>query len=163
MHTGAVSESLLMLNDTPPSYADQHHKILRVVNNAVEFATVSEALQEGGLNELRVDSDQALKEDIVPMDCEEVADRFNRLTVCQYNYKTDADKKPRMGFIAQEVEKEFPSTVEDGPDHKSIDYIALVGALSATVQHQSKVIKSLETRMDRVAEAVHADENACVK
>jgi hypothetical protein len=56
-----------------------------------------------------------------------------------------------MGFIAHELQKEFPFLVlgeKDGPEYQSVNYIGLIPLLVKEIQEQKKTLKSLMEELD---------------
>jgi hypothetical protein len=118
-------------------------------------------------------SDARLKTDVQPMTS--VLDQINQLKPTTYYFKTDgpADAKTdaplEYGFLAQDVEKVFPSLVshtvekERGLDAYMLNYsgfgaIAIKGIqeLQQTVQDQRREISSLEERLATLETALKA-------
>ncbi|HEX8529365.1 MAG TPA: tail fiber domain-containing protein, partial [Cytophagales bacterium] len=118
-------------------------------------------------------SDARLKTDIQPMT--PVLDQINQLKPTTYHFKTDGPADARTdapleyGFLAQDVEKVFPSLVshhvdqERGLDAYLLNYggfgtIAIKGIqeLQQTIQDQRQEITSLEERLATLETALKA-------
>ena len=99
---------------------------------------------------VNVSSDKRLKRDIESISTEALADFVRKLDVVSYNYKTDeADAKPRIGLIAQDVQAADPELAkffvhEDEDGMLGITSADLVFALIATVQELRDRIAILE-------------------
>lgn len=101
-------------------------------------------------------SDSTLKENIVPIP----AGTLNKLASCKgysYKFKKDPKHKTRSGVLAQEVEVQFPTLVEDvvvddpklGPavTYKTVDYNGLTGILLEAVKELKTIIDAQELRI----------------
>ena len=91
-------------------------------------------------------SDRAQKENI--KDLTNTLEGVKALNPSTFNwiedkYKTD---KLRIGFIAQDVEAQFPELVDGKEGEKSISTIGLVSVLTKTVQELIKRIEELENK-----------------
>lgn len=94
-------------------------------------------------------SDERLKADIRPLNLS--LDDLDRIGTYRYHYKTDVDKTPRLGVIAQEVQSVFPEAVQTGEDGMmSVDYPALVPVLLDAV-------KQLKTENDAMRRQMKVD------
>lgn len=86
-------------------------------------------------NTVTCESDRSLKKNIKPM--MNGLDLVSKLNAVTYNWKTDevADKE-EYGFIAQEVEENFPTLVKTNSETgvKSVDYQKMVSILALAVQ-----------------------------
>ena len=81
-----------------------------------------------------VGSDIRLKEDINTLSKEELQ-KINNLRPVSYNLKADEDKKRKYGFIAQEVEKVYPTMVTNNKDGiKAVNYDAFVPVVVGNIQ-----------------------------
>lgn len=95
-------------------------------------------------------SDRRLKDDIRSFDT--VLPKVLQLSPRQYLYKSDIDKKQRMGFIAQEVEEIFPELVNPPSDlsdelsaYYTLDYSGFgVLAIQAIKEQQAIIDKQSE-------------------
>jgi hypothetical protein len=88
-------------------------------------------------------SDYRIKENVVP-----IAQHKTELTVDKLNpviYHNTQMKKTDMGFIAHELQEEFPFLVtgeKDGEEYQSINYLGLIALLVKEVQELKKIVKS---------------------
>lgn len=95
-------------------------------------------------------SDQRLKEKIVPL--EGSLAKILQLQGVKYEW-IDPKKYgniPRIGFIAQEVEKIYPTLVETAPDSgmKSVHYDQLVAPLVEAIKELKKENTQLRKRLE---------------
>lgn len=79
--------------------------------------------------------------------------RVKNLSVKEYQYKTQADSDPKtIGFIAQELEKEFPSLVThsnaDGEDTYLVNYSGFGPIAIKAIQEQQEIIDQLVNKLD---------------
>jgi hypothetical protein len=102
-------------------------------------------------------SDAKLKENIV--DASPKLNKLNQLKVRNYNFIGDDLKQ--IGFVAQEIEKVFPSIVETATDRdkegndlgtttKSIKITVLIPMLVKAIQEQTQIINDIKTELDNV-------------
>jgi hypothetical protein len=101
-------------------------------------------------------SDQRLKKNIEATR-DGYLDDLCKLRVVKYNWRTDAEDKPReLGLIAQEVEEVFPGLVEEALhtlDETEIKYKVLKGSvlpymLLKALQEANSKIDALEARLE---------------
>jgi len=93
---------------------------------------------EDGTGSFNITSDKRLKENIRPMD--NVLDRVLELKPSWYNYRSDKKKQQTLGFIAQEVEEQFPDFVKEAHGYKALtyDYFAIL-SIKAIQELHAKV------------------------
>ena len=85
-------------------------------------------------------------------------DKIRQLKVFNYTFKKDETKTPRVGVIAQDLQKVFPDAVKKGSDGFLIIrmediFFAVINAikeLDAKVAAQDKKIKELEARIEKL-------------
>ncbi|MBI4993891.1 tail fiber domain-containing protein [Candidatus Wolfebacteria bacterium] len=101
-------------------------------------------------NSWNTSSDLRLKKDIIPL--ENILPKLANINAVGFNWiEKNKDDKHQIGFIAQEVEKEFPELVStDGNGYESMDY----GKMSAVLLEAIKELKaendSLKTRIEKL-------------
>lgn len=86
-------------------------------------------------NTVTCESDRNLKKNIKPM--MNGLDLVSKLNAVTYHWKTDElSEREEYGFIAQEVEENFPTLVHTNPNTgvKSVDYQKMVSILALAVQ-----------------------------
>ena len=98
-------------------------------------------------------SDMRLKENIVPTHLGLAA--VNDIKVYDYNFKTDTDKTPQTGFLAQELYKIFPQAVSVGGDDPkvkpwAVDYGKLTPILVKAIQEQQVQIEALKKEIENL-------------
>jgi len=95
-------------------------------------------------NTITAESDRTLKKNIVSM--EDGLGLVSKLHAVNYHWK-DANKSQLMeyGFIAQEVEENFPSLVQTNPNTgiKSVDYPKIVSILTLALQELTAKVDAL--------------------
>ena len=102
---------------------------------------------------VNVSSDERMKRDIAAMDGENLARFIEALNVVSYNYKDDeADRKARIGLIAQDVQKADAEISkffvnEDETGMLNLTPADLVFPLIAAVQQLSKRVAELEAKL----------------
>lgn len=81
------------------------------------------------------ESDSRLKKNVEPMT--DALDLVSKLNAVTYNWNTAPEgADPEYGFIAQQVEENFPSLVSTNPNtgYKAVDYMKITSILAAAVQ-----------------------------
>jgi hypothetical protein len=89
-------------------------------------------------------SDYRIKEDVT-----ELNDKFNVDKLRPVTYTNKNTKKQDIGFIAHEIQEEFPYLVsgeKDGEQMQSINYIGLIGVLVKEIQELKKRVHILENK-----------------
>jgi hypothetical protein len=93
-------------------------------------------------------SDQSVKENIRPI--ENVLDRVNKSRGVLYD-RIDSGEKDNIGFIAQELEVEFPELVVTNEDNtKAVKYQNAVAVLFEAVKEQQKQIEELKELVNKL-------------
>ena len=121
---------------------------------------------------LTVASDRKFKENINVLEKRDIVSKLMKLTPSSYNYKSDENMSftngMQFGFIAQDVEKVFPSLVKDvrqpvyrGVDEagnpkiveneviefKSVNYLGMVPILTKAIQEHETTISDYESKI----------------
>lgn len=92
-------------------------------------------------------SDERLKANIQPLELS--LDDLEGIHTYRYHYKTDEEKKVRIGVMAQEVQSVFPEAVQTGEDGMMrVDYPALVPVLIEAVNLLNTQAKNMRERME---------------
>jgi hypothetical protein len=89
-------------------------------------------------------SDITMKENIAPM--VNMLDKINELNPCQYNYIGNQDELC-MGFIAQELQNQFPNLIYKSNDKLGIAYTGLIPVIIKGLQEQQEQINSLKDEL----------------
>jgi hypothetical protein len=93
-------------------------------------------------------SDQSVKENIRPI--ENVLERINNSRGVLYD-RIDSGEKDNIGFIAQELEVEFPELVVTNEDNtKAVKYQNAVAVLFEAVKEQQKQIEELKELVNKL-------------
>ena len=97
-------------------------------------------------------SDIAIKENITSINTE-ITDKIMNLKPSLYTFKNDVTKKPHYGFIAQDVEKEFPNLVQPTPNKlhgalKTVNYLEIIPLLVDKIQIMQKEIDELKDKIN---------------
>ncbi len=105
-------------------------------------------------------SDARLKKDMAPLT--NALAKVSQLKPTTYKFRKDEFKRnfpegTRMGFIAQELEKEFPTLVSTGNevsdihgnsfDMKSVNYMEVIPLLTKAIQEQQAIIDNMQYEM----------------
>lgn len=95
----------------------------------------------------RIGSDRKLKKDIKTV--KNALARLSSIRGVEYKLKNNDD--PGIGVIAQEIEKDFPSLVTQGPNgYKMVDYEGFSGVFIEAIKEQQKQIEELQKRIDEL-------------
>ncbi len=121
--------------------------------------TFQAKIEDGG-GSFTITSDLRLKENIEIL--EPVLAKINALTPKRYNYIVDKKKRPKIGFIAQEVEKLFPELVKPMGEYKGLVYDDFAILAIKGIQEQQKIIdtqsneiKNLIVRMKKMEDQIN--------
>ena len=90
-------------------------------------------------------SDKRLKDNIQPI--ENALEKVSNLRGVTYEWINS--RKPSMGVVAQEVEKEFPTLIH-GTFPKSVNYNGLIGALIESVKELKSQNEELVKRIEKL-------------
>jgi hypothetical protein len=71
-----------------------------------------------------------------------------------YNYIFDQDKKPEIGFIAQDVEKQFPQLVNQMDGYLGVNYSGFSVLAIKAIQEQQEIIEKQQSVIDQLLERV---------
>lgn len=101
-------------------------------------------------NNLFQASDSRYKKDIKSID--KMEDKVLKLNPVTYQYRVSEfkeknfDKSLSIGFLAQELQKEFPELVKQEVDgYFTVNYIGLIPVLTKTIQEQNTSIKAVKS------------------
>ncbi len=97
-------------------------------------------------------SDVTIKENITSINTE-ITNKIMNLKPSLYTFKNDITKKLHHGFIAQDVEKEFPNLVQSSPNKtngvlKSVNYLEIIPLLVDKIQIMQKEIDELKDKIN---------------
>lgn len=101
------------------------------------------SLIQAGATAAAAASDKRLKDNIEDFDASAFLDS---LTPSKYNYKNPEKhgQGKQVGVMAQDVEKEVPQMVEEGPDGKYLDYNKAGGPIFASMANLHQRLKKIE-------------------
>lgn len=119
-------------------------------------------------------SDEKIKKNITALTSSETTQKISLLRPIKFNlkqreivsadssvvknyYDPDSElfKKPKYGFIAQEVRDIFPDLVYEGDDNLlAIDYVGLIPIMVVTIQEQQKKIQGMEADLNELKKKV---------
>ena len=111
-------------------------------NSATQFSV--DYLGNATASSFNSSSDYRIKENIQNLD-----DEFNIDKLRPVTYKNKNTEKQDIGFIAHEVQEEFPYLVsgeKDGEEMQSLNYIGLIGVLVKEIQELKKRVSILENK-----------------
>ena len=125
-----------------------------VVNGSRFHANVSDAYLETTYihcHTISCESDERLKKNVRSIT--NGLEQVSRLNPVTYNWMRDEDGVSlEYGFIAQEVEVNFPSLVTEskGSGNKCVDYMKCTSILAAALNELSEKVTDLTARVERV-------------
>ena len=105
--------------------------------------------REDSINNALLAAENA-KKDIEMYDCSQSVDIMNEIDMVTYCYKK-GDPSPKLGVIAQTVEKVMPHAVKQGKEFKQVDFTQLVSLLMATTKVLLSKVSGLETKINALA------------
>lgn len=97
-------------------------------------------------------SDRRLKGNIQPLGS--VLDKVKKVEIMNYTFKRDETQREQIGYIAQELEKQFPEFVyepmtEDGNEaNYTVDYAGMSAVAIKAIQEQQQIIQNQEDEID---------------
>lgn len=101
-------------------------------------------------NDIIAFSDISIKENLRPI--ENVLDRVTKSRGVLYD-RTDNNAKDNIGFVAQELEGQFPELVTTNPDGtKAVKYQNATAVLFEAVKEQQKQIDSMQEQINKILE-----------
>lgn len=115
---------------------------------------------EDGTGSFNITSDKRLKENIRSM--EGVLDRVMELKPSWYNYRSDKKKQKTLGFIAQEVEQQFPKFVKEAHGNKALTYDYFAVLSIKAIQEVNQKLETENSELRAEMKKIHA-ENASIK
>jgi hypothetical protein len=97
-------------------------------------------------------SDANLKKNIVPLNIE-ITEKLMKLNPTSFEFKDDPSSQIHYGFIAGELENEYPELIRTKPDKKyvnikSVNYLEIIPLLVHKIQQMQKEIDQLKGRID---------------
>jgi hypothetical protein len=101
-------------------------------------------------------SDINLKRNIAAID-KNITDKIMNLKPSSFSFKDDPTNKIHYGFIAQELEDEYPELIQNKPDYayskiKAINYLEIIPLLVDKIQIMQKEIDELKYKINIVTE-----------
>jgi trimeric autotransporter adhesin len=104
-------------------------------------------------------SDIRLKYDVENM--EGTLEKILKLRGVTFKFNNDSTNKIQIGFIAQELEKEFPEFIVTGTDgYKSVAYANMTAVLVEGMKEQQSKINDLEDRITKLENKNQVADNA---
>ena len=124
---------------TPPSESNRKNAIEVTMTGALKCNV---AWQTG--------SDRKLKENIKSLE-NGTLEKVLQLNPVRFTLKDDAEKKEKIGFIAQEVEALYPEYVmvsvdNDGEETRYLDYSQMVSILCKAIQELKQEVEELKSK-----------------
>jgi hypothetical protein len=97
-------------------------------------------------------SDINLKKNIAPLNIE-ITEKLMKLNPTSFEFKDDPSNHIHYGFIAGELENEYPELVQTKPDQKhsnikSVNYLEIIPLLVHKIQQMQKEIDELKIKLD---------------
>jgi hypothetical protein len=97
-------------------------------------------------------SDANLKKNIVPLNIE-ITEKLMKLNPTSFEFKDDPSNQVHYGFIAGELENEYPELIRTKPDKnyvniKSVNYLEIIPLLVHKIQQMQKEIDQLKGKID---------------
>lgn len=103
-------------------------------------------------------SDKRLKENIQPLNGEDILNRLQGIKTYSYTMKNDQTHRPQYGVIAQELLDTFPELVHGTPDDEdnmmSVKYVGLIAPMIEATKELKKENNQLRAELDALKEQV---------
>jgi hypothetical protein len=97
-------------------------------------------------------SDRRVKENFSALS--NVMTGVRSLKALSYNYIFDEEKRPEMGFIAQDVQEYFPQLVDDMNGYLGVNYSGLSVVAIKAIQEQQEIIDKQQHLIEQLMERV---------
>jgi hypothetical protein len=156
------TNDLFIVNGATGTYSNKYFTVRQDMiigqwdNNISGWIWVIDASGSATFNTVTTTSDYRIKENIKLLDLNEY--NIDKLIPIIYDHKES--KQTNIGFLAHEVQENFPflvSGVKDGKETQSINYIGLIGLLTKEIQELKKdnkkikeMLFNLETRLNQL-------------
>ena len=97
-------------------------------------------------------SDANLKKNITPLNVE-ITEKLMKLNPTSFEFKDDPSSEIHYGFIASELENQYPELVKTKPHHKytnikSVNYLEIIPLLVHKIQQMQKEIDELKSKIN---------------
>jgi hypothetical protein len=156
-YVGAVYENFRDLADTPNDWGQVRDNQFFKFNysiNKLEFTSLQSEVENLDFSTVSaqsfvVTSDENAKENIEMFNCADSIPIMNEIDMVTYSYKNGGS--PKLGVIAQTVEKVMPHAVTQGKEYKQVDFTQLVSLLMATTKVLLSKVSGLETKINALA------------
>jgi hypothetical protein len=101
-------------------------------------------------------SDANLKKNIIKLNIE-ITEKLMKLNPTSFEFKDDPSNNIHYGFIADELENEYPELIRTKPDKKyvnikSVNYLEIIPLLVHKIQLMQKEIEQLKSKIDSINE-----------
>lgn len=137
------------LNTIEPSDANSISNT-GITNNSAPNVYIEKNLIVGG--NIITPSDERVKNNIEPLlHSSDMCDKLMNLRPKKFSYRSDTQNKSHYGFIAQELEEQFPELVSDietreNVKTKAIQYLELIPILLLKIQDLQKQIDDVKNK-----------------
>jgi hypothetical protein len=131
---------ILMYNSTTKEIQANRAFTIDTSNNAILVGQMS-------ATSFRVSSDYRIKDNVMSIPSEFNVDRLNPVY-----YQNTQLKQPEMGFLAHDVQAEYPflvSGVKDGPNLQTLNYTGIIPLLVREVKDLKEVIQRQNVEIQR--------------
>lgn len=152
-YTGVTTTSFKSLEDTPNDYTDQNNKYLKLIDSQIVFTNLADDISSLDISSLQtgvlhVTSDKNAKEDICGINLEHAVDMLRSIKPVSFKYK--GETRSCIGVLAQEIQRVLPEAVSIGDEYLRVDYIQLVGLLTASQKGILERVDKLEARLSEL-------------
>lgn len=112
-------------------------------------------------------SDQRLKQGITP--ATSLLEKVKDIKIMNYTYKRDPNRKPQIGYIAQDLEKQFPefvtppNTDSERETHYTVNYAGMSAVAIRAIQEQQVLIESQEQTIKEQADGLQKMQNQLIE
>ncbi|MEM6810917.1 MAG: tail fiber domain-containing protein [Pseudomonadota bacterium] len=86
-------------------------------------------------------SDRRLKDNITPLNSDDILSRLSQIDTYSFTMKADEEKNLELGVIAQEIESVFPELVSIGDDEMQTRHVNYVGFIAPLIE-ATKTLKA---------------------
>lgn len=155
----AVAGQTLWLNSGQYSHLGQGHIWSITVGNNFDIQAngTSRAWLVGLSGAWNLSSDRRLKEDIAPL--RSGLETVLKLKPSTYRFKEDKDRRPQLGFIAQDLQEVLPEVVSSRDDGMlGVEYTSIIPVAVSAIQEQQRQIEEVRGENARLSRRLASQE-----
>lgn len=146
---------LSLFDDDPGTAGDDKYDFWATTDLFLYYNGSSIGKFDGSSGVYSTISDRRLKENIQPAGS--LLEKVKKVGIMSYSYKRDSEGKTHIGYIAQNLEQQFPEFVNtpktvEGREIKyyTVNYAGMSAVAIKAIQEQQKVIEAQQATIDKI-------------